>query len=54
MLVSPFPGQVQGRPPIPISDIPVCAGVNEMGLRLYDDPEDSIRLIAERIGPELS
>lgn len=30
------------------------AGVNEMGLRLYDDPADSIRLIAERIGPELN
>jgi hypothetical protein len=29
------------------------AGVNEMGLRLYDDPADSIRLIAETIGPEL-
>ena len=30
-----------------------AAGVNEMGLRLYDNPEESIRLIAERIGPEL-
>jgi alkanesulfonate monooxygenase SsuD/methylene tetrahydromethanopterin reductase-like flavin-dependent oxidoreductase (luciferase family) len=29
------------------------AGVNEMGLRLYDDPADSIRLIADAIGPEL-
>jgi hypothetical protein len=29
------------------------AGINEMGLRLYDDPADSIRLIAEAIGPEL-
>jgi alkanesulfonate monooxygenase SsuD/methylene tetrahydromethanopterin reductase-like flavin-dependent oxidoreductase (luciferase family) len=30
-----------------------AAGVTEMGLRLYDDPADSIRLIAEAIGPEL-
>jgi 5,10-methylenetetrahydromethanopterin reductase len=30
------------------------AGVTEMGLRLYDDPADSIRLIADAIGPELS
>ena len=29
------------------------AGVNEMGLRLYDDPAESIRLIGETIGPEL-
>lgn len=29
------------------------AGVTEMGLRLYDDPADSIRLIADAIGPEL-
>ena len=29
------------------------AGINEMGLRLYDDPADSIRLIGETIGPEL-
>jgi 5,10-methylenetetrahydromethanopterin reductase len=29
------------------------AGVNEMGLRLYDDPVDSIKLIADVIGPEL-
>lgn len=31
-----------------------AAGVTEMGLRLYDDPADSIRLIADAIGPELS
>ncbi len=30
-----------------------AAGVTEMGLRLYDDPADSIRLIADAIGPEL-
>ena len=29
------------------------AGVNEMSLRLYDQPADSIRLIADVIGPEL-
>lgn len=29
------------------------AGIDEMGLRLYDDPAESIRLVAERIGPEL-
>jgi alkanesulfonate monooxygenase SsuD/methylene tetrahydromethanopterin reductase-like flavin-dependent oxidoreductase (luciferase family) len=29
------------------------AGVNEMGLRLYDHPADSIKLIADVIGPEL-
>ena len=29
------------------------AGVNEMGLRLYGEPADSIRLIAETIGAEL-
>jgi alkanesulfonate monooxygenase SsuD/methylene tetrahydromethanopterin reductase-like flavin-dependent oxidoreductase (luciferase family) len=29
------------------------AGVNEMGIRLYDDPAESIRLIADTIGPEL-
>ena len=29
------------------------AGINEMALRLYDDPADSIRLIGETIGPEL-
>lgn len=29
------------------------AGVNEMSLRLYDDPAYSIRLIGETIGPEL-
>lgn len=29
------------------------AGITEMGLRLYDDPADSIRLIADAIGPEL-
>ena len=29
------------------------AGVTEMALRLYDDPEDSIRLLAEVTGPEL-
>jgi alkanesulfonate monooxygenase SsuD/methylene tetrahydromethanopterin reductase-like flavin-dependent oxidoreductase (luciferase family) len=29
------------------------AGINEMGLRLYDDPEASIRFIGETIGPEL-
>lgn len=29
------------------------AGVTEMALRLYDDPEDSIRLLAEAIGPAL-
>ena len=29
------------------------AGVTEMGLRLYDDPADSIRQIADVIGPEL-
>ncbi|MBT8422156.1 MAG: LLM class flavin-dependent oxidoreductase [Gammaproteobacteria bacterium] len=27
------------------------AGVTEMAIRLYDDPEDSIRLIAERVMP---
>ena len=27
------------------------AGVTEMGLRLYDDPEDSIRLLGERVLP---
>lgn len=31
-----------------------AAGVNEMGLRLYDDPADSMRLIADAIGPELN
>jgi alkanesulfonate monooxygenase SsuD/methylene tetrahydromethanopterin reductase-like flavin-dependent oxidoreductase (luciferase family) len=31
-----------------------AAGVTEMGLRLYDDPAASIRLIAEAIGPELN
>lgn len=30
------------------------AGITEMGLRLYDDPADSIRLIADAIGPELA
>ena len=29
------------------------AGVNEMGLRLYDDPAYSIQVIGETIGPEL-
>jgi len=29
------------------------AGVNEMGLRLYDDPAYSIKVIGETIGPEL-
>ncbi|MDH3977235.1 MAG: LLM class flavin-dependent oxidoreductase [Gammaproteobacteria bacterium] len=29
------------------------AGINEMGIRLYDDPAASIRLISETIGPEL-
>jgi len=29
------------------------AGVTEMALRLYDDPETSIRLLAEAVGPEL-
>jgi alkanesulfonate monooxygenase SsuD/methylene tetrahydromethanopterin reductase-like flavin-dependent oxidoreductase (luciferase family) len=29
------------------------AGVTEMALRLYDDPEDSIRLLADVVGPEL-
>ena len=28
------------------------AGVNEMRLRLYDEPADSSRLIAETIGPD--
>lgn len=30
-----------------------AAGVTEMGLRLYDEPANSIRLIAQAIGPEL-
>ncbi len=30
-----------------------AAGVTEMALRLYDDPEESIRLIADVMGPEL-
>ncbi len=30
-----------------------AAGVTEMALRLYDDPEESIRLIADVIGPEV-
>jgi alkanesulfonate monooxygenase SsuD/methylene tetrahydromethanopterin reductase-like flavin-dependent oxidoreductase (luciferase family) len=30
------------------------AGVGEMGLRLYDAPEESIKLIGETIGPELN
>ncbi|UCG72697.1 MAG: LLM class flavin-dependent oxidoreductase [Chromatiales bacterium] len=30
-----------------------AAGVTEMGLRLYDDPADSMRLIADAIGSEL-
>ena len=29
------------------------AGVNEFGIRLYDQPEDSIRLIGERVLPAL-
>jgi len=29
------------------------AGVTEMALRLYDDPEDSIRLLSEVVGPAL-
>jgi alkanesulfonate monooxygenase SsuD/methylene tetrahydromethanopterin reductase-like flavin-dependent oxidoreductase (luciferase family) len=29
------------------------AGVNEMGIRLYDDPAESMKLIAKTIGPEL-
>jgi alkanesulfonate monooxygenase SsuD/methylene tetrahydromethanopterin reductase-like flavin-dependent oxidoreductase (luciferase family) len=30
-----------------------AGGINEMSLRLYDDPEASIRLLAEVMGPEL-
>ena len=30
------------------------AGITEMAMRLYDDPEDSIRLIHDVIGPELT
>ncbi len=30
-----------------------AAGIDELSLRLYDDPEDSIRLIAATLGPEL-
>jgi alkanesulfonate monooxygenase SsuD/methylene tetrahydromethanopterin reductase-like flavin-dependent oxidoreductase (luciferase family) len=30
------------------------AGINEMGLRLYDDPAESIKLLGETVGSELS
>lgn len=30
-----------------------AAGIDELALRLYDDPEESIRLIAATLGPEL-
>ncbi len=30
------------------------AGVNEMGLRLYDDPAYSIKVLGETVGPELT
>ena len=31
-----------------------AAGVTELAIRLYDDPESSIRLIAERVMPALA
>ena len=31
-----------------------AAGVTELAIRLYDDPEESIRLIAERVMPALA
>ena len=30
-----------------------AAGLNEFAIRLYDDPEESIRLLAERVAPAL-